>query len=119
MTNRAFLDHAAPIVNPVDGRVTPYFQRFWQNLNITTSVTLKRLEKLEFVAVRKGADAVPWALPPLPPLSHNFSLYTAPVIATPLPQVRAQVQDLANAVQALNRNMLTVIVALRAAGLVA
>jgi hypothetical protein len=30
------LDKAAPIVNPVDGRITPYFQRFWQNLTITS-----------------------------------------------------------------------------------
>lgn len=29
------LDKAAPIVDPVDGRPSVYFQRFWQNLKIT------------------------------------------------------------------------------------
>lgn len=31
------LDKANPIVNPVDGRITPYFQRFWQNLSFTAA----------------------------------------------------------------------------------
>lgn len=29
------LDHATPIVDPKTGRITPYFQRFWQNLSFT------------------------------------------------------------------------------------
>lgn len=29
------LDKAAPIVEPGTGRITPYFQRFWQNLSFT------------------------------------------------------------------------------------
>lgn len=31
------LDWAAPIVDPLSGRVTPYFQRFWQEMSFTAA----------------------------------------------------------------------------------
>lgn len=116
MTAHAYLDKAAPIVNPVDGRITPYFQRFWQNLNISVAVTARALQTLDAKAVKKGADPVPWTLPGAV-LNHNFTLFVAPPISNPPTQ--AEVQAIADALEALNRNVLTLILAARAAGLVA
>jgi hypothetical protein len=110
------LDKAAPIVQP-DGRITPYFQRFWQNLTFTavdganqnaditaleadistingqiTALTSAKAAKLTgFTAATGTADRT------------TFATYTAPTISASPTQ--AEVQAIANAVQVLSRHM--------------
>lgn len=95
------LDKAAPIVNPVDGRITPYFQRFWQNLAFTAAE-----------GGAAGADvtgkvdkntSTGWTALTGTGQKGGFATYTAPVISNPPTQ--AEVQAIANAVQNASRAM--------------
>jgi hypothetical protein len=110
------LDKAAPIVQP-DGRITPYFQRFWQNLTFTavdganqnaditalqssittingqiTGLTSSKAPKLTtFTAATGTADRT------------TFATYAAPTISNPPTQ--AEVQAIADHLQVLSRHM--------------
>lgn len=93
------LDKAAPIVDVKTGRITPYFQRFWQNLSFTAAegaavapdVTNK---------VDKGTSTG-WSSPTGTASKSAFATYNAPAISNPPTQ--AEVQAIANAVQAISR----------------
>lgn len=107
------LDKAAPIVDAT-GRITPYFQRFWQNLSftaaagaegafdfgpqiatinsqITTLQTGKAAKLTGFTAATGTADR------------STFATYAAPTISASPTQ--AEVQAIANHVQILSRHI--------------
>lgn len=116
------LDKAAPIVDAT-GRITPYFQRFWQNLSftaaagaegafdfgpqittingqITTLQTGKAAKLTGFTAATGTADR------------STFATYAAPTISASPTQ--AEVQAIADHVQILSRHMMAMIADLKA-----
>jgi len=93
------LDKAAPIVDPHTGRITPYFQRFWQNLSFTAeTVNNGKVDQLTSTGWSAASGASSQA---------SFATYAAPVISNPPTQ--AEVQALANHVQVLSQHMKAVI----------
>lgn len=116
------LDKAAPIVDAT-GRITPYFQRFWQNLSftaaagaegafdfgpqiatinsqITTLQTGKAAKLTGFTAATGTADR------------STFATYAAPTISASPTQ--AEVQAIADHVQILSRHIKAMIDDLKA-----
>lgn len=95
------LDKAAPIVDPVTGRITPYFQRFWQNLSFTAATGAN-----SSVDVTNKVDkrtSVGWGAATGTTLKTTFATYVSPVISNPPTQ--AQVQAIADHVQLLSQHM--------------
>ena len=116
------LDKAAPIVDE-SGRITPYFQRFWQNLSFTaaagaegafdfgpqistintqiTALQTGKASKLTgFTAATGTADR------------STFATYTAPTISASPTQ--AEVQAIANHLQIISRHLKAMIDDLKA-----
>jgi hypothetical protein len=87
------LDKAAPIVNVSDGRITPYFQRFWQNLTFTASDN-------PYVAV---ATFTTWSAATGTAERTTFATYTSPTISNP--PTTGEVQAIADHLQILSRRM--------------
>lgn len=95
------LDKAAPIVNPVDGRITPYFQRFWQNLSFTAEVGGNASVNLSLKVDK--ATSTGWTAATGTAAKNTFATYTAPTISASPTQ--AEVQAIANHVQILSRQL--------------
>jgi hypothetical protein len=116
------LDKAAPIVD-ASGRITPYFQRFWQNLSFTaaagaegafdygpqittingqiTTINTTKANKLStFTAATGTADR------------STFATYAAPTISASPTQ--AEVQAIANHLQVISRHLKAIIDDLKA-----
>ena len=119
------LDKAAPIVGD-DGRITPYFQRFWQNLAFTaadgggaaasvaaleadiTSINGSISSLTTSVAGKVAKNgSTGWSAATGTGSKSTFATYSAPTISNPPTQ--AEVQALANAVQVLSQRMKAVI----------
>lgn len=95
------LDKAAPIVNPVDGRITPYFQRFWQNLSFTAGDAAQESADVSNKVDKNTSTG--WTAPTGTSLKGGFATYTAPAISASPTQ--AEVQAIANALQNVSRTM--------------
>lgn len=93
------LDWAAPIVDG-NGRVTPYFQRFWQNVSLQAdegaSVAPDVSNKVD-----KGTSGG-WAAATGTSSKTTFATYAAPTISNPPTQ--AEVQAIADHLQVLSRH---------------
>lgn len=107
------LDKAAPIVDPATGRITPYFQRFWQNLSFTAAEGAAAAPSVAN-KVDKGTSGG-WSAPTGASSKAAFATYTAPVISASPTQ--AEVQAIANAVQVLSQHMKALIEAGVSSGL--
>lgn len=94
------LDKAAPIVDR-DGRITPYFQRFWQNLSFTAADGAAAAVDVS-TKVDKGTSTG-WVACTGTGLKGGFATYTAPVISASPTQ--AEVQAIANALQSVSRTV--------------
>lgn len=95
------LDWAAPIVDVRTGRVTPYFQRFWQNVSFTADEGASIAPDVSN-KVNKGTSSG-WSAPTGTSSKSGFSTYTAPVISASPTQ--AEVQAIANHVQTLSQHL--------------
>ncbi len=92
------LDWAAPIVQ-ADGRVTPYFQRFWQNLSLVAADGAAAAPDVANKVDKNTSTG--WVACTGTALKGGFATYTAPTIsATP---TQAEVQAIANALQNVSR----------------
>lgn len=99
------LDKAAPIVDPSTGRITPYFQRFWQNLAFTAAegaavapdVTNK---------VDKGISSG-WVSATGTQSKSAWTVYSAPAAAGAYSQ--AQMQAVMNHLQVVSEHLAAVI----------
>jgi hypothetical protein len=106
------LDKAAPIVDPATGRITPYFQRFWQNLTFTAAdggsssgsiaALQSQVASLEVEKVSKGTFQA-WGTATGVADRSAFATYSAPTISNPPTQ--AEVQAIANHLQILSRHL--------------
>jgi cell wall-associated NlpC family hydrolase len=115
------LDKAAPIVDP-QGRITPYFQRFWQNLSFTaidganqssdvaalqSAVTTinGQISTINTSLAGKVAKSTftSWAAATGTAERTTFATYTAPTISASPTQV--EVQAIADHVQILSRRL--------------
>lgn len=110
------LDWAAPIVDPRTGRPSPYFQRFWQNVSLTSADAANgsttNLSDQLAAKVDKNSQTG-WASPSGTLDKTTFATYAAPTISNPPTQ--AEVQALANHVQVLSQHLAAAINALKAA----
>lgn len=93
------LDHAAPIVDPRTGRITPYFQRFWQNLSFTAETGANTNADVAGKVDKNTSTG--WTACTGTTLKGGFATYTAPAISA-LP-TQAEVQAIANALQNVSR----------------
>jgi hypothetical protein len=107
------LDKAAPIVDPATGRITPYFQRFWQNLSFTAGDAASASSDVGN-KVDKGVSAG-WVAATGTATKTTFSTYTAPTISASPTQ--GEVQAIASALQTTSQHLKAVIDALLASGL--
>jgi hypothetical protein len=98
------LDKAAPIVDR-DGRITPYFQRFWQNLAFVAAEGAAVAPDVSN-KVDKGVSAG-WVSATGTQSKAAWATYTAPAISASPTQ--AEVQALANHVQILSQHLAAVI----------
>lgn len=105
------LDKAAPIVDPATGRITPYFQRFWQNLSFTADTASEASADVTGKVDKNTSTG--WTACTGTALKSGFATYTAPVISAGY--VQAEVQAIANATQANSRTLKALIDALLAA----
>jgi hypothetical protein len=95
------LDKNAPIVNPVDGRITPYFQRFWQNLSFTAAEGASAAPDVTNKVTKLTSTG--WTVPTGSGLKSGFTVYMAPTISASPTQ--AEVQAMANALQDVSRTV--------------
>ncbi len=108
------LDKAAPIVDPITGRPSVYFQRFWMNLSFTAADGGSAGAGLSS-KVDKGVSTG-WSSPTGAASKATYATYVAPAISNPPTQ--AEVQALANATQTLSQHLKAVTDALLAAELI-
>lgn len=99
------LDWAAPIVDPLTGRPSPYFQRYWQNATVTLSVGAGAA--VDITGKVDKLTSTGWGSPTGVGDKTTFATYAAPVISSPPTQ--AEVQALANHVQTLSQHLKAVI----------
>lgn len=99
------LDKAAPIVDPATGRITPYFQRFWQNLAFTAAEGAAVAPDVSN-KVDKGVSAG-WSAPTGTQSKSAFATYAAPTISASPTQ--AEVQAIANHLQIVSQHLAAVI----------
>lgn len=92
------LDSATPITDPKSGRVTPYFQRFWQNLTFTAADGAQGA-----VDAVKRSTFNTWSSPTGTAARTAFATYTAPTISGTYSQ--SQVQAIADQVQILSQRV--------------
>lgn len=116
------LDKAAPIVDVQTGRITPYFQRFWQNLSFTATTGANQSSDIaaiqsEITTINGQITAIntslsgkvakatftPWVTATGTAERTTFATYTAPTISSSPTQ--AEVQAIADHVQILSRRM--------------
>lgn len=126
------LDKANPIVSPLDGRITPYFQRFWQNLSfaaadggeagsgvaaLETAVSAinGQITTLNLGKVAKN-QSTGWSAPTGTASKSGFSTYAAPTISNPPTQ--AEVQAIASHLQALSQHLKALIDGLMSADVI-
>src|SRR4051812_35516527 len=102
------LDKAAPIVSVADGRITPYFQRFWQNLAFTAADGGQAAADLSGKVDKNTSTG--WGGLTGPASKASFATYTAPIVSNPPTQ--AEVQAIATALQAHSQHLKAVIDAL-------
>jgi hypothetical protein len=99
------LDKAAPIVDPDTGRITPYFQRFWQNLSLVAeaggNVSVDVSNKVD-----KGTSTG-WSSPTGTASKSAFATYAAPVAGAAYSQ--AQMQAVMDHLQVLSQHTKAVI----------
>jgi hypothetical protein len=93
------LDWAAPIVDASTGRVTPYFQRFWQNVSLQADTGAAVAPDVSN-KVSKGTSTG-WSACTGTSLLGGFTTYTAPAISASPTQ--AEVQAIANGLQNVSR----------------
>lgn len=98
------LAHANPIVL-ADGRPSPYFQRFWQN--ITIKVTVGEQAGVDISGKVDKNTSTGWAGASGTTSKGTFAVYAAPAISNPPTQ--AEVQALANHVQVLSQHLAAVV----------
>lgn len=103
------IDWSMQLVDPATGRATPDFQRFWQNLSIEASAGAAAIPSIAN-KVDKGTSTG-WVSPTGTAAKTGFATYTAPTISTPPTQ--AEVQALADHVQALSRHLAAAILGLK------
>jgi len=96
------LDKSTPIIEPQTGRITPYFQRFWQNLSFTAADGATGA-----VDAVKRSTFTTWASPTGTAARTAFATYTAPTISALYTQ--AEVQALANHVQILSQRFKAIV----------
>lgn len=99
------LDWAAPIVDPVTGRVTPYFQRFWQNVSLQADEGAAVAPDVSNKVSKNTTSG--WSSPSGTASRATFTTYTAPAISAAPTQ--AEVQAIANHLQVLSQHMKAVI----------
>lgn len=99
------LDKAAPIVNPIDGRPSVAFQRFWQNLSFTAEASSSVLPDVANKVDKNTSTG--WHAATGTGSLATFATYAAPTISNPPTQ--AEVQAIANHVQILSQHMKAVI----------
>ena len=92
------LDKATPITDPQTGRITPYFQRFWQNLTFVAAEGASGS-----VDAVKRSTFTSWSSPTGTAERGTFATYAAPAISATYSQ--AEVQALADHVQILSRRV--------------
>lgn len=102
------LDWAAPIVDPLDGRVTPYFQRFWQNVSLQAADGAGASVDLSGKVSKNTSTG--WSAATGTASQSAFATYTAPTVSNPPTQ--AQVQAIADHTQILSQHLKAVIDAL-------
>ena len=90
------LDKNTPIIEPQTGRITPYFQRFWQNLTFVAADSATGA-----VDAVKRSTFASWSSPTGTASRAAFATYTAPTISAVPTQ--AEVQAIADALQAISR----------------
>lgn len=95
------LDWAAPIVDVRTGRVTPYFQRFWQNVSFTADEGAAVAPDVSNKVDKNTSSG--WSAPTGTTSKSGFATYTAPTISASPTQ--AEVQAIADHLQALSRHM--------------
>lgn len=96
------LDKAAPIVDVRTGRITPYFQRFWQNLALTAAEGGAVAD-----AVLKS-DFATWSSPSGTLARTTFATYTAPTASATYSQ--AEMQAAMDALQVVSQHLAALIV---------
>lgn len=116
------LDWAAPIVDTSTGRVTPYFQRFWQSASLTATTGANQTSdvttlKAQVTTINGQITTINAALPGKVAKTTfttwvaatgtaertTFATYTSPTIsATP---TQAEVQAVSDHVQILSRRL--------------
>lgn len=109
------LDKAAPIVDPATGRITPYMQRFWQNLSFTADTGANQGSDISALTADIVSINSQLALKVVKNLSTGwtaatgtadktaFATYTSPTISASPTQ--AQVQAIADHVQILSQHV--------------
>lgn len=100
------LDKSVPMVDPVTGRPSTQFQRFWQNIAIQAGDTAGTAAG----AVLKS-DFASWSSPSGTLTRSSFATYTAPVASATYSQ--AQMQAVMDALQAVSRATGALVVDLR------
>lgn len=98
------LDKAAPIVTP-DGRITPYFQRFWQNLSFVAAEGASVAPDVSN-KVDKGVSAG-WVSATGTQSKSAWSTYSAPTAAGAYSQ--AQMQAVMDHLQVVSQHLAAVI----------
>lgn len=99
------LDKAAPIVDPNTGRITPYFQRFWQNLAFTAAEGASVAPNVSN-KVDKGVSAG-WSAPTGTQSKSAFTTYVAPSASGSYSQ--AQMQAVMDQLQVVSQHLAAVI----------
>lgn len=95
------LDWAAPIVDVRTGRVTPYFQRFWQNITLQAGEGAAAAPDVAN-KVDKGTSGG-WSAPTGTSSKSGFATYTAPVAGAVYSQ--AEMQGVMDALQMVTRHV--------------
>lgn len=95
------LDWAAPVVDPVTGRVTPYFQRFWQNLSFEAVEGSQAAVDVSNKVSKNTSTG--WSSPSGTASKAAFATYAAPTISASPTQ--AEVQAIANHLQVVSQHL--------------
>lgn len=99
------LDKAAPIVDPQTGRITPYFQRFWQNLAFTAAEGASVAPDVSN-KVSKGLSTG-WSSPTGTQSKSAWTVYGAPTASATYSQ--AQMQAVMDHLQVVSQHLAAVI----------